>query len=163
MRILKTAMYLMITLVVLALGVVGYFFATAKVTITAYDAKGAQATQNQALFDQLKDDVAQNTLQGTLFKTATLGNATDYAFITYTVRLSNQCLVPIDMVEIQVEPDPEDVLQMGDTAVRSLNARSVGDITATILTAKDKDAVREVIVSYYVWGVSFTIRQTIGG
>ena len=163
MRILKTAMYLMITLVVLALGVVGYFFATAKVTITAYDAKGAQATQNQALFDQLKDDVAQNTLQGTLFKTATLGNATDYAFITYTVRLSNQCLVPIDMVEIQVEPDPEDVLQMGDTAVRSLNARSVGDITATILTAKNKDAVREVIVSYYVWGVSFTIRQTIGG
>jgi len=163
LRILKTAMYLMITLVVLALGVVGYFFATAKVTITAYDAKGAQATQNQALFDQLKDDVAQNTLQGTLFKTATLGNATDYAFITYTVRLSNQCLVPIDMVEIQVEPDPEDVLQMGDTAVRSLNARSVGDITATILTAKDKDAVREVIVSYYVWGVSFTIRQTIGG
>ena len=163
MRILKTAMYLMITLVVLALGVVGYFFATAKVTITAYDAKGAQATQNQALFDQLKDDVAQNTLQGTLFKTATLGNAAGYAFITYTVRLSNQCLVPIDMVEIQVEPDPEDVLQMGDTAVRSLNARSVGDITATILTAKDKDAVREVIVSYYVWGVSFTIRQTIGG
>ena len=163
MRILKTAMYLMITLVVLALGVVGYFFATAKVTITAYDAKGAQATQNQALFDQLKDDVAQNTLQGTLFKTATLGNATDYAFITYTVRLSNQCLVPIDMVEIQVEPDPEDVLQIGDTAVHSLNARSVGDITATILTAKDKDAVREVIVSYYVWGVSFTIRQTIGG
>lgn len=163
MRILKTAMYLMITLVVLALGVVGYFFATAKVTITAYDAKGAQATQNQALFDQLKNDVAQNTLRGTLFKTATLGNATDYAFITYTVRLSNQCLVPIDMVEIQVEPDPEDVLQIGDTAVYSLNARSVGDITATILTAKDKDAVREVIVSYYVWGVSFTIRQTIGG
>ena len=156
-------MYLMITLVVLALGVVGYFFATAKVTITAYDAKGAQATQNQALFDQLKNDVAQNTLRGTLFKTATLGNATDYAFITYTVRLCNQCLVPIDMVEIQVEPDPEDVLQIGDTAVHSLNARSVGDITATILTAKDKDAVREVIVSYYVWGVSFTIRQTIGG
>ena len=100
-------MYLMITLVVLALGVVGYFFATAKVTITAYDAKGAQATQNQALFDQLKDDVAQNTLQGTLFKTATLGNAADYAFITYTVRLSNQCLVPIDMVEIQVNLIPK--------------------------------------------------------
>ena len=163
MRILKTVMYLMITLVVLALCVVGYFFATAKVTITAYDAKGVQATQNQTLYDQLKNDVSQNTLQGTLFKTGALGDAADYAFITYTVRLSNQCLVPIDMVEIQVEPDPEDVLQIGDTSVHSLNARSVGDITATILTVKDMDAVREVIVSYYVWGVSFTIRQTIGG
>jgi hypothetical protein len=157
-------MILMIALVVAALGVAGYYFATAKVTIAAYKAEGVPATQQAALFDQLKTQVAQNEFQGTLFAADTaLGSAEQYAFITYTLRLDNQCLVPIDMVEVQVEPDAGDVLQIGDTSVHSLAARSQGDITATILTAVDSNSVRELIVTYYVWGVSFSIRQTYGG
>jgi hypothetical protein len=164
LRILKVLMILMIVLVVAALGAVGYFFATAKVTVAAYKAEGVPAAQQAALFEQLKTQVAQNEFQGTLFITGrTLGNAEDYAFITYTLRLSNQCLVPIDMVEVQVVPDDGDVLQTGDTAVHSLDAKSQGDITATLLTAVNSNSIRELIVTYYVWGVSFSIRQTYGG
>ncbi len=163
MRILKILMILMIVLVVAALGTVGYFFATAKVTVAAYKAAGTPATQQAALYDQLKTQVARNEFQGTLFIAGqTLGDAADYAFITYTLRLSNQCLVPIDTVEVQVVPGTGDVLQIGDTAVRSLEAKSQGDIAATILTAVNSNSVRELIVTYYVWGVSFSIRQTIG-
>ncbi|MEA5146469.1 MAG: hypothetical protein VB041_10590 [Candidatus Limiplasma sp.] len=49
MRILKSVMILMIALVVLALLLVGYFFLTARVTIAAYKAAGALATQRQEL------------------------------------------------------------------------------------------------------------------
>jgi len=163
LRILKALMALMIVLVIAALGIVGYFFTTAKVSIAAYKADGIPATQQAALFEQIKTQVAQNEFQGTLFSNVALGNAEDYAFITYTLRLDNQCLVPIDMVEVQVEPDPSDILQIGDTSVHSLEAKSQGDITATILTAVDSHSVRELIVTYYVWGVSFSIRQTYGG
>jgi len=156
-------MIVMIALVVLSLALVGYFFATAKVSIAAYKAEGIQATERADLFGQIKQQVAQNAFQGTLFQTGPLGEADQYALITYTLRLSNQCLVPVDMVEVQVVPDPKDVLQIGDLTVHSLEAKSQGDITATILTAKDSNSIREMIVTYYVWGVSFSIRETYGG
>jgi len=160
LRILKVVMMLMIVLVVAALGVVGYFFATAQVTITAYKAQGTPASQQEAYFNQLKQQVDQNEFQGTLFTTQTIGEAADYAFITYTLRLSNQCLVPLDMVEVQVEPGSEDVLQIGDTSVHSLEAKSMGDISATILTNVNSNSIRKLTVTYYVWGVSFAIHQT---
>lgn len=163
MRVLKVIMFIMIGLVVAALGVVGYFFSSARVSIAAYGVNGSEAVQQSALFSQIKQQVEEKSFQGTLFSSSPLGDADHYAFITFTVRVSNQCLVPIDMVEVQVVPEPSDILQIGDTQVHSLEAKSLGDITATILTAKDSHAIREVIVSYYVWGVSFSLRQTCGG
>lgn len=163
MRLLKSAMIVMIALVVLAFALVGYFYATAKVTIAAYKAEGVSAGTRAEEFARIKEQVAQNAFMGTRFRTDPLGEADAYALITYTLRLNNQCLVPIDMVEVQVVPDPNDVLQLGDQAVHSLQAKSQGDITATLLTTKDSHAIRELIVTYYVWGVSFRIRETYGG
>ena len=162
MRILKWLMIFMIALVVLALLMVGYFYATARVSIVAYDARGVSASQRADEFARVKTALAQDALIGTRFSAAPLGEAADYAFITYTLRLSNQCLVPVDMVEVQVVPDPGDIAQIGDLTVYSLDAKTQGDITATILTVKESNAIRELIVSYYVWGVSFTIRETYG-
>ncbi len=156
-------MVLMIALVVLALGMVSYFYATAKVTLSAYKAEGVQATERADKFAQIKEQVEQDAFQGTLFTNAAIGDAADYAFITYTLRLDNACLVPIDSIEVQVEPDSKDVLQLGDGKVHSLDAKTQGDITATILTAADSHSIRELVVTYYVWGVSFSIHQTFGG
>ncbi len=163
MRLLKSVMILMIALVVLALLLVGYFFLTAKVSIAAYKAEGTAASANMPLYEEIATQIAKDAFIGTRFKTEPLTNAEDYAFITYTLRLNNQCLVPVDMVEVQVVPNAKDVLQIGDLTVRSLDAKTQGDITATILTAKDSHAIRELIVTYYVWGVSFSIRETYGG
>ena len=163
LRILKAAMIFMIALVVLSVALVGYFFATAKVSISAYSANGVQASAKAELFEQIKDAVQQNTFTGTLFQTGEMGTADQYAFITYTLRLNNQCLVPVDMVEVQVVPDPNDVLQIGDTAMHAMDAKTQGDVSATILTTKDSHSIRELIVTYYVWGVSFSIRETYGG
>ena len=163
MRILKSAMFLMVALVVLALLLVGYFFATARVSISAYQAEGHPATERADQFEKIKTELAQGSFIGTRFQTGELGTAEAYAFITYTLRLNNQCLVPVDMVEVQVVPDPNDVAQIGDVSVHSLDAKTQGDITATILTTRDSHSVRELIVTYYVWGVSFSIRETYGG
>ena len=163
MRILKWLMIFMIALVVLSLLLVGYFYATAYVSIAAFKAEGVSAAAQPDRFSEIKTALDQNAFIGTRFSTAPLGEAADYALITYTLRLSNQCLVPVDMVEVQVVPDPKDIAQIGDLTVHSLDAKSQGDITATILTAKDSNAIRELIVTYYVWGVSFSIRETYGG
>lgn len=49
-----------------------------------------EATVQQATFDKLKTDLAQNSLIGTSFQNDTeLGEAQAYQFYTYTVRLRN--------------------------------------------------------------------------
>ena len=160
MRALKYIALLMTILLVLSLLFVGYFFMTASVSIVAFKAQGMQATEVPEQFEKIKFSVANSTFRGTYFNTTPLDEAEKYALITYTLRISNDCLVPIDMIEVQVVPNPDDVLQLGDHAVYSLPPKSQGDITATILTLKQSHSVRELLVTYYVWGVSFTIQET---
>lgn len=162
MRILRGIGIFMIILVVFTLLLVGYFFLTAEVSIVGFKTEGVQAADVPETFEKIKTSVEDNTFQGTLFQSGTIGPAENYALITYTVTLSNQCLVPIDMIEVQVVPEPTDVLQVGDHAEHYLQAKSQGDVTATLLMPKDSHTVREIIVTYYVWGVSFSIKETYG-
>lgn len=160
MRALKFIAMLMAILLVLSLIFVGYFFLTANVSIVAFKAQGVQATEVTERFEGIRASVANRTFRGTYFSISPLEDAEKYALITYTLRISNDCLVPIDTIEVQVVPHPDDVLQLGDHAVYSLPPKSQGDITATILTLKGSHSVRELLVTYYVWGVSFTIQET---
>lgn len=163
MRALRYIAIFMVILVVFTLLLTGYFFLTASVSITAFDAKGVQAADVPEEFQRVKTSVEEETFMGTLFGPKEIGEAEDYVLITYTLRVSNQCLVSIDMIEVQVVPDPSDVLQLGDSAVHFLKAKTEGEVTATILAPKTSHAVRELIVTYYVWGVSFSIKETYGG
>lgn len=166
MNALRPLKYIAIFLVILlavTLLFVGYFFLTANVSISAFKAQGIPASQVPEQFAELKAAVQDKTFRGTVFGTPALGEADDYALITYTLRLNNQCLVPIDMIEVQVVPEPTDILQLGDEAVHSLGPKSQGDITATILVPKDSHTVRELVVTYYVWGVSFSLKEVYSG
>ena len=60
LRILKWLMIFMIALVVLALLLVGYFYATARVSIVAYKANGVSAAERPDDFAQAKEALAQN-------------------------------------------------------------------------------------------------------
>lgn len=162
MSFLKYLMLFMIALLIVVIVVVGYFFLTAKVTVADCTITGSSAALQTDLFQQTKEYVALDAFQGTMFSEDAIGEADDYVFITYTFQLSNQCLVPVDMIEVQIVPKDGDVLQIGDYTVHSLEAKSTGSITATILTAKENNSVRDVVITYYVWGVSFTINYTCG-
>lgn len=162
MRFLKFLAIFMVVLVLAAAGLIAYFFSTSKVEIVAVDSVGRQASDRQEQFDALKNSVINSTFQGTMFSKGTLGEAGDYALITYTVRLKNQCLVPIDMIEMQIVPTAGDVLQIGDLTPKALPSQTEGNVQATLLTGRDNHSIRELIVTYYVWGVSFTLRTTSG-
>lgn len=163
MRALKIVAAVMALLVVAALCVVGYYFTNAKVEIVAVDAQAVRAADAVARFAELRREVEEGVFMGTLYSDAAIGDAEDYVFITYTIRLSNRCLVPIDMIEVQAVGKAGDVLKIGDLNVYSLDANAEGDIAATILTSKDTGALRELVVTYYVWGVSFSLRERYGG
>lgn len=152
----------MVALLVLAIAGVGYLYTTAGVAVETLGAQAYEAHSQQPTFDDLKRRLENNTVVGTVFKNEPLGDASEYAFYTYSVRLRNDSLLSADMVEVQIVPVEKDVLQMGNTNVRSLSSRSKGDFSATILTRRDSGSSREIIITYYIWGKPFTIKKTYG-
>ncbi len=157
---MKYVAWLLVALLVLAIAGVGYIYATAQVVVEALGAKAYEAQGQQATFDDLKSRLDNGSVLGTVYSSDGLGESSDYAFIVYTIRLRNDALVAADMVEVQIVPTESDVLQMGDTGVKALQPRSKGDINATILTKRDSDSMREIIVTYYIWGQKFSIKET---
>ena len=163
MRGLKLAAIASVSLLLVTALMVGYLFWTSEVEIVSISAKGNPASNNPEAFERLKKSVQEDTFQGTLFQEPLeWKDASEYVVHTYTIRLSNQCLVPIDMIEAQVIPQASDILQIGNYDVRSLDLRSEGDFSVQVLAPKDSHTVREILVTYYVWGVSFTLKATCG-
>ncbi len=163
MRGLKIAAIAAVSLLLVMALLVCYLFLTAHVTIVRVDTSVSSAQTDTAAFEALKTSVEEDAFQGTLYQKPTeWKQAGDYEYRDYTVRMRNDCLVPIDMIEVQVVPQSTDILQLGDRSVHSLDAKTEGDIAARVLVPKDAPAIREIIVTYYVWGVSFHLKATGG-
>ncbi len=162
MRALKIAAIASVAMLLVMVLMLGYLFLTAEVTASVTAAVVKPATQEEG-FTELKTALDEDTFIGTVYNKPTQWrNASDYAYVTYTVHVKNGCLVPIEMIEIQVVPMPTDVAQIGQLQDAALRAKSEGDLTATILSHNSGTAARELIVTYYVWGVSFQIRLVAG-
>ena len=163
MRGLKIAAIASVSLLLVMVLMVVYLFLTAEVRVTGVEVVGVSVAQDPAAFETLKNSVVEETFQGTLYqKPLEWEDPSEYVYLTYTLHIRNDCLVPIDMIEVQVVPQATDILQIGDFSVKSLDAKSEGDLTAQILAPKDTHSVRELIVTYYVWGVSFSLKTTYG-
>lgn len=159
MRGLKIGAIVAASLLVVMLLMLTYLFLTAEVTVSVVSSDGVSAAEQAESFDTLKAALDQETFVGTLYQKPTeWKGAEDYVYLTYTIRVNNGCLVPIDMIEVQVVPQPTDILQLAALQPHALNPKSQGDVTATILAPKDTHPVREIIVTYYVWGVSFQVK-----
>ena len=159
---MKYAAIFMVLVLIASLVGVGYLYLTANVTVQAVGVTAVEASTQPALFEELARQVENRQVLGTAFSSVPLGSVENYQFYTYTVRLRNNSFVTADMVEVQVTPMEGDVLQIGDDTARALSARSTGDITATILTDVNMHSVRELIVTYYMWGVPFSLKTAYG-
>lgn len=153
---------LSVLILIVTLVGVGYLYMTSNIVVEAVGVIATDAPSQLAVFEELKDQVRLGAVIGTPYVSAQeLGSAENYQFFTYTVRLRNGCAVPADMVELQVTPMAGDILQIGSFQDMKLPAHQTADFTATILTGVNTHAIREVNVTYYIWGVPFTMRTTI--
>ena len=153
---------LMVLILLCSIGGVAWLYLEATVTVEATGTAVVEATAQPELFRTLSHQMRNDAVIGTTFRHTALDQPADYQFTVYTVRLKNNCFLTADMVEVQVTPMQGDVLQLADGSARALAARSTGDLGATILTDINMHSVRELNISYYMWGMPFTIRTTYG-
>ena len=157
---MRAAAILLLAVCLAAAGLTGYLYFSANVEITGIDCVAADAADQAAFFDSLKGQLEREVFTGTPFQTENLGEAGAYQFYTYTVHLRNDTFVRAEAAEVQVTPMNGDVLQTEEAQLRSVPARGEGQIQATILTEKDMHNVRELTVTYYLWGIPFSVRTT---
>ena len=152
-----------VVLLLIALLGVGAMYMTSNVTVIAQGVTALEAYRNSTTcFTDLSAQVRAGAVVGTSFVAPQeLSSAEDYVFYTYTFRLENNTTLPAEMIEVQITPMSGDILQIGSDQVLALPAHTIGDVTATILTSKDMHAIREANITYYIWGIPFTIRTTI--
>ena len=163
MRGLRFAAIASVSLLLVMLLLVGYLFLAAKVEVVEITATGYPVSNDSVAFDQLKTSIEDETFYGTLFqKPSEWKDPSEYIYLTYTLRLRNNCLVPLDMIEVQVIPQSDDILQLPDLKVKSLEVKSEGELSVQILIPKDTHPIREMIVTYYLWGVSGNVKTVYG-
>lgn len=161
---MKSAAIVSVVLLILSIIGVGYLYLTTSITIVdTPQVIAVEAYTQPELFQQLQAQVESGSVLGSTYTSSRqLEGAENYQFLTYTVRLRNNCYVNADMVEVQVTPMDGDVLQLGDFVPKTLPAQATGDIQATILTRLGMHPVRELNVTYYIWGLPFHLRTVYG-
>lgn len=158
MKALKTIAIIFVAILVVMALLLGYLFLSAEVTIDVIGSQSMVASTVPS-FNALKDSIDEKTFIGTVYNVPTTWlDSSEYAYITYQVSVNNGCLVPIEMIEVQVVPQPNDVVQLGNMQEYSLAPKTSGEVSASVLSHSLRTSARELIVSYYVWGVSFQQR-----
>lgn len=152
---------LMVLLLLCSIGGVAWLYLEATVTVEATGTAVVEATAQPELFRTLSHQMRNDAVIGTTFRHAELQQPSDYQFTVYTVRLKNNCFLTADMIEVQVSPLAGDVLQIGYDTAYALKPRTTGDIQATVLSDIGTQTMREVTVTYYMWGLPFTLKTTV--
>ena len=141
---------------------VGSLYMTANIYVESTGVITMQASARQEQFDALSEQLRLNAVVGTAFTTDTiLGPVEDYQFCTYTVQLRNDCRIAAEMVEVQISPMAGDVLQVGGSPIVTVQPGESAKVLAVLLTDADMHAIREVVITYYMWGIPFTTKTTI--
>ena len=159
---MKPFAIIMIILVLAAVCGIGYLYLTAKIDVQFVSCIATDTVSQLDYFNSLKARLASSAFTGTLFSSVEPGDADQYQFLTYTVRLNNHAFLKAEMIEIHITPMNGDVLQVGDEMPHDLPSGQQTDLSAMILTTREMHSVREATVSYYFWGIPFTAKLTLG-
>lgn len=163
---MKKAAIIACVLALLCAGLLAYGLVNTRLQVVPAGVQAIPAQESLAEFERLRRAVENKSLIGTAYTAMVPGEASDYRLVVYTLQVENKGLIPAEMVELQVSP------QDGDIACYAL-PDSLPDITVpprgqatlrcVLLTSNQRDQnLRELHVTYYIWGNPFTVKITYG-
>ena len=141
-------------------GALGYALFHTDLRVVGSALQTLPAADRPAEFDALRAAVAGQSLLGTVLRSGEMCPAENYRYYIYQLRLENQCLIPAEMVELQIAPLAEDVLFYGDTQETVIPAGETRDVYCVLLTQGSPHPVRDVFITYYLWGHPQEVKYT---
>ena len=157
---MKTLAIVLVGAVLALGGVLGYALFNTALSVEGHGLEVLRAAERPGEFASLQEKVELGTLEGAVFTDTVPINADEYRFYVYTLRLKNNCLVPAQMVEIQLAPGSQDVLYYDEAAQVDIRPGESRDVWCVLLTKGEPSPVRELTVTYYLWGNAQTVKHT---
>lgn len=157
---MRKAAIILMTLLLLAAGVVGWGLLHTNLRVIGKSLSATPAADIRTDFYTLQEAVKSQSLLGTQIKSGELGPAEDYTYYVYTLRLQNDGLVGAEMVEIQIAPLEGDVLFYGESGEVKIAAGETRDVWCVLLTQGTPHPVRDIYVTYYLWGHPQEVKYT---
>lgn len=157
---MKTAAIVLIVAVLIVGGLLGYGLFNTSLRITGKSLQTFSAVERGTEFESLRVAMDENSLLGTVLNHQSLGAAGEYSYYVYTLRLENPGLIPAEMVEMQIAPLQQDVLFYGPTDEVIIPAGKTRDLWCVLLTKGTPHPVRDLRVTYYLWGHPHEVKYT---
>ncbi len=157
---MKTFAIIMIVLTLALGGTVVYALLNTSLQVTAQGFQAAPASSRESEFATLRDALEGGYLTGVAYDADAQLDADACQFYMYTLRLKNNGLVPAEMVEMQISPRSGDVLAYGSGEKVDIAPGATQDVRCMLLTRSQGGTVREMTVTYYLWGHAYTVKYT---
>lgn len=158
--------YVAIILMIITLaagGVAVYALLNTSMAVEGQGFQAISASERANEFLTLQSVMDRNALQGVVYRSAALDDPDAYSYYIYTLRLHNKCLVPAEMVELQVSPAQTDVLMYGESGEIIIPANGTRDVWCAVVTQGAPVAARDITITYYLCGNPYSVRFTHGG
>lgn len=159
-----------VLLMVLVVGVTLWGYAHARLSLTAQAVRALPREEHSVRFTGLRRQLDSGAVRGTVYDRKLQGGEDDYVILEYTISVANRGLVKARMLEAVVVPLAGDVLCFSQQEYDRQDVNSSIDVQpgrqvmlrCYLLTRKDAHAVREIQVSYYIWGNPFIVKVRYG-
>ena len=162
--------FVLALLALFLLGTTVWGFAAARLDLEVAGVRPLPEAEFRQRFARLKEQMQTGAVRGTVYEEAPLGEADDYVILEYTIKVGNRGFVPAQMLEAVVVPVRGDVLCFSQQEAQgqdvnqgiAANKGSQLMLRTYLLTRKSLHAVREIQVSYYIWGNPFILKVRYG-
>lgn len=154
--------YIALLLVLATLATMGYgiyMYLNTNLEVISVSVKSIEARNMSDKFFADREDLTNGTKTGRVF-TNELNNGNDYYYIEYTMQLENNLLVDAESLELQVVPKNGDVYQSLTNVLPIIKRNEKAELKANLLSKTTTMGIREFVVSYYVWGIPFSLNYT---
>lgn len=157
---MKTAAIVLLIAVLVVGGLLGYGLFNTSLDIIGKALQTFPAAERMDEFNSLTMAMEQKSLLGTILREEDLGSAEEYSYFVYTLRVKNSGLVAAEMVEMQIAPIQQDVLFYGPTEEIIIPPGQTQDIQCVLLTRGNPHPVRDLHITYYLWGHPHEVKYT---
>ena len=109
------------------------------------------STEKPNVFAGYDQALGEGSFTGTVFERAALDETV--AMVVYDLRFANRCLVPAEMVEIQLGARDGDICYIqSESGQQRIDPFGTGDYRVTLFTKDGGRKTREMYITYYLWG-----------
>ena len=156
----KLTVFVLIVSLVLA-GVMLWQWTHTELAVVARSVRTVPAGEMKSNYDAVSGAVQNGSLQGIVYHGDALREMDACSFQFFTLTLSNRGLLPAEMTELQLTPFAQDICAYLSRQEVIIPPGESKEVLLTLLTADASPSVRDIIVTYYLWGHLHRQRVTL--